>query len=110
MIRRFLVAGAAMAMLLEPTFAGAQAPLELQSMEVDLPFDTETFPDGPGSDAINNNCLACHSAAMVLNQPNMPKAAWAAIVAKMIKTYKAPVASEDVGAIVDYLAALKGRK
>jgi len=68
------------------------------------------FPAGPGSDAINNNCLACHSADMVLNQPALSKQAWAAEVNKMINNYKAPVAAEDVGPIVDYLAALKGAK
>jgi mono/diheme cytochrome c family protein len=66
------------------------------------------FPQGPGSDAINNNCLACHSADMVLNQPELSKQAWAAEVNKMISAYKAPVAPEDVGAIVEYLSRLKG--
>ncbi len=64
------------------------------------------FP-GPGSDAINNNCLACHSAGMVLNQPVLPKSAWQAEVTKMITIYKAPVSEEDVAAIVDYLARMK---
>jgi hypothetical protein len=36
--------------------------------------------------------------------------AWAAEVNKMINAYKAPVAPEDVGAIVDYLARVKGTK
>jgi hypothetical protein len=47
---------------------------------------------------------------MVVNQPAMSRAAWAAEVNKMIKGYKAPVAPEDVNAIVDYLTALKGTK
>ena len=67
------------------------------------------FP-GPGADAINNNCLACHSAGMVLNQPELSKKAWMAEVNKMITAYKAPVAPEDVGAIVDYLDRVKGAK
>jgi len=68
------------------------------------------FPDGRGSDAINNNCLACHSAGMVLNQPAMSREAWTSEVKKMVNNYKAPIAPEDVGAIVDYLVALKGAK
>jgi hypothetical protein len=47
---------------------------------------------------------------MVLNQPALSKQAWAAEVNKMINTYKAPVAPEDVGAIVEYLTAVKGAK
>ena len=91
-------------------FAARAAPLELKSVKIDLPDSDRMFPDGPGSDAINNSCLACHSAGMVLNQPALSKQAWAAEVAKMINAYKAPVAAEDVGPIVDYLAGLKGAK
>ena len=63
---------------------------------------------GQGADAVNNNCLACHSAGMVLNQPALAKAAWQAEVNKMIQIYKAPVAAADVAAIVDYLVRTKG--
>ncbi|WP_426438747.1 hypothetical protein [Bradyrhizobium genosp. P] len=68
------------------------------------------FPGGAAADAINNNCLACHSADMVLNQPALPKATWEAEVHKMISAYKAPVGEADVPAIVDYLASTKGAK
>ena len=93
-----------------PFVARAATPFELKSVKVDLPDSDKMFPDGPGSDTINNNCLACHSADMVLNQPALSKQAWAAEVTKMINTYKAPVASEDVGPIVEYLTSLKGAK
>jgi hypothetical protein len=89
-----------------PTKVSA-AGVTLQSVRVDIPDRGMTFP-GSGSDAINNNCLVCHSAGMVLTQPAMSKAAWQAEVDKMIHVYKAPVAPEDVAAIVDYLARLKG--
>ena len=88
----------------------AATPFELKSVKIDLPDSDRMFPDGPGSDAINNNCLACHSAGMVLNQPALSKQAWAAEVSKMINNYRAPVAPEDVGPIVEYLTALKGAK
>jgi hypothetical protein len=93
-----------------PFAAHAATVLELKSVKLDLPDSDRMFPDGPGADAINNNCLACHSAGMVLNQPSLPKQAWAAEVNKMINNYKAPVAPEDIGPIVDYLTALKGAK
>ena len=85
-------------------------PFELKSVKLDLPDSDRMFPAGPGSDAINNNCLACHSAGMVLNQPALSKQAWTAEVNKMINNYKAPIAPEDVGNIVEYLTALKGAK
>jgi hypothetical protein len=93
-----------------PLVAGAASAFELKPVKVDLPDSDKMFPSGPGSDAINNNCLACHSADMVLNQPELSKQAWASEVNKMINNYKAPVAPEDVGPIVDYLARLKGTK
>jgi mono/diheme cytochrome c family protein len=86
------------------------APLELKSVKIDLPTGDRMFPDGPGADAINNNCLACHSAGMVLDQPALPKAAWATEVNKMINVYKAPVDPGDVDAIVDYLSRMKVAK
>jgi hypothetical protein len=55
---------------------------------------------------VNNNCLVCHSAGMVLTQPRLPRAVWQAEVDKMRSTYKAPIAAEDVPAIVEYLAKL----
>ena len=93
-----------------PLVARAATPSELKPVKIDLPDSDKMFPDGPGSDAINNNCLACHSADMVLNQPALSKQAWTAEVNKMINNYKAPVAPEDVATIVDYLTSLKGAK
>ena len=84
------------------------SPLVLKSVSVELPTSDRTFPDGPGSEEINNNCLACHSAGMVLNQPAMPEAAWASEVHKMVSTYKAPVSDQDAATIIAYLTRIKG--
>ncbi|CCE05545.1 conserved exported hypothetical protein [Bradyrhizobium sp. STM 3843] len=87
----------------------AAAPgIAFKSVTVDLPFGDATFPGGASADAINNNCLACHSADMVLRQPPMSRTAWAAVVDKMRSAYKAPVAGADVASIVDYLVHTKG--
>ncbi|MEH2470793.1 cytochrome c553 [Nitrobacteraceae bacterium AZCC 2161] len=110
MFRKFLWAVILLLCAAMPFVARAATLLQLKSVKIDLPDSDKMFPDGPRSDAINNNCLACHSADMVLNQPALSKQAWAAEVNKMINNYKAPVAPEDVGAIVDYLTSLKGTK
>ena len=94
-------------LVLAPLPGRAEGPLVLKSVNVDLPDSDRMFP-GAGADAINNNCLACHSAGMVLNQPPLTKAAWQAEVNKMIHAYKAPVDPNDVTAIVDYLSRTKG--
>jgi len=110
MFRKLVLAIILLSAASMPLVARAATPLQLKSVKIDLPDSDKMFPDGPGSDAINNNCLACHSADMVLNQPALSKQAWAAEVNKMINNYKAPVAPEDVATIVDYLSSLKGAK
>jgi hypothetical protein len=67
------------------------------------------FPGGDKAEAINNNCLACHSAGMVLTQPHLSRAEWQSEVDKMRNIYKAPIAAEDVVEIVDYLAGLRNK-
>lgn len=101
-----LVVGAAMASPL----AQAKARIALKSVDVTLPGSTRELPSGPGTEAVQNHCLSCHSAGMILTQPRMPKAAWEAEVAKMRNVFKAPVNDKDVPAIVDYLTAVKGPK
>ena len=110
MFRNFLPAVILLGVASMPFAARAATSFELKSVKIDLPDSDKMFPDGPGADAINNNCLACHSADMVLNQPALSKQAWTAEVNKMISAYKAPVAPEDVGPIVEYLSNLKGVK
>ena len=88
--------------------AGAQT-LTLKSASIDPP-DRGTMFTGPGSDVVNNNCLTCHSAGMVLNQPDLPAATWRAEALKMIHVYKAPIDEKDVPAIVEYLVKLQGAK
>jgi hypothetical protein len=82
----------------------------LHSLNVDLPNGEHTFPGGAEADAINNNCLACHSAGMVLSQRASSRSVWQGEVDKMRNFYKAPVAATDVPAIVDYLANRADRK
>jgi hypothetical protein len=110
MFRNLLPAVVLLGVASMPLAVRASTLSELKSVKIDLPDSDKMFSDGPGSDAINNNCLACHSADMVLNQPKLSKQAWTAEVDKMINNYKAPVAPEDVGPIVEYLTALKGAK
>jgi hypothetical protein len=110
MLRTLLAVGIFLSTALVPPTTRAATPFELKSVTLDLPDSDRMFPEGPGSDQINNNCLACHSTDMVLNQPALSKDAWRAEVNKMINAYRAPVAPQDVNAIVDYLTRTKGAK
>jgi hypothetical protein len=80
--------------------------ITLHSVKADFPDRGNLFPGGDKAEAINNNCLACHSAGMVLTQPHLSKAEWQGEVDKMRNVYKAPVVDSDVPAIVDYLVSL----
>lgn len=98
-----------------PLAPEAKAPLQvaaagtiLRSVDVTLPSSDRMFPGGPSAEAINNNCVACHSAGMVLNQPSLSRADWQGEVNKMRHVYMAPVQDADAAAIVDYLAKTKG--
>lgn len=93
-----------------PLPSAADNSMSFKSVDVDLPFGDPAYPDGAGADLATNNCLGCHSAAMVLNQPPLPQSTWQTEVDKMRTAYKAPIANTDVGPIVDYLTRIKGTK
>ena len=78
-----------------------------RSIDADLPFGDREF-DGPGADTVNGNCLACHSAGMILTQPPLTRDTWLRLVTKMRQTYKAPISDTDVAPIVDYLMRVRG--
>ena len=86
------------------------AGFTLTSTAVDLPSSERMFPPGPGMDVAQQNCTACHSVGMVMNQPSLTAAAWDGEVHKMLAVYKAPVDPADVPAIVAYLASIKGTR
>ena len=85
--------------------SAALAAPTFKPLSLDLPPDAAQFPEGPNVKTVNQNCLACHSAEMVLDQPLLPRATWTAEVTKMRNVYKAPVSDADAALIVDYLAA-----
>jgi hypothetical protein len=121
--RRAAVAGACLLSLVgaavRPSLAEEPTPgasstvtgggVTLHSVNVEFPDPGRMFPGDNKAEAINNNCLACHSAGMVLTQPALSRAEWQSEVEKMRSTYKAPIEESDVPAIVDYLVVLKDR-
>jgi mono/diheme cytochrome c family protein len=115
-VQNFLVAplclllGAAAAANAADATSVSAAGITLRSVSVSLPTGNRAFAGGAEADAINRNCVACHSTDMVLNQPNLPAPVWQSEVDKMRNAYKAPVAAEDVPLIVAYLMGAKGAK
>lgn len=65
----------------------------------------------PGYEKAQANCVACHSAEYMLYQPpNAPRGYWDAMVKRMKAVFKAPIADEDMPAIVDYLVKTYGNE
>jgi mono/diheme cytochrome c family protein len=84
---------------------GIASPARAEPLTYDLPEETAVLKPGPGLDAAQSNCVACHSADYIgMQPPKRGKAFWDAEVTKMIKTYGAPIAEADAKTIADYLA------
>jgi hypothetical protein len=96
---RALLALAALALV-------AAAP-PTKRLAVELPDAEGLLPEryGVSSEAVNNNCLACHSAAMITAQPRLSRVQWGETIAKMRTVYAAPIDPADDKAILDWLVA-----
>jgi mono/diheme cytochrome c family protein len=72
-----------------------------------LPHFQANLPPGPERDAFARACLTCHTTRYITIQPPLTAAKWEENVRKMIKTYGATIADEQVPKIVQYLMATK---
>ena len=72
-----------------------------------LPHYQANLPAGPGRDAFAVSCLSCHSTRYITMQPPLNQAKWEESVRKMVKTYGAPIAEEQVVPIAQYLVAAR---
>jgi len=79
----------------------------LTSSTLGLPEEKTAFPEGSAGELITNNCTACHSAEMILNQPVLGADRWKAEIDKMRGTYHAQIAPGDDAALVAALTALQ---
>ena len=66
--------------------------------------------EGAGRDLVEKDCVACHSLDYIpMNSPFLDRKGWEASVTKMIKAMGAPIATEDVPGLVDYLVRNYGK-
>ena len=93
-----------------PSLNASGNGVTLRSVNVEFPDSDRGFPGGDAAQTVADNCTACHSPGMILNQPALTAVQWQAEVTHMRRDFKAPVAEDDVAAIVAYLAATKGAK
>lgn len=100
--------GSAPTAAVAPAASVSAGGFTLSSVSAELPADDAVFPPGPNVDLVNQRCLSCHSASMVLAQPKLTAEQWQATVKKMRDIYRAPLGANEVTPIVEYLAARQG--
>ena len=71
--------------------------------DVEVPYISYQIKMGHGFDAVQANCLMCHSFGYVLNQGPQSRHFWSEKVDKMIIHFKAPITKSDKKVVVDYL-------
>ncbi len=68
-----------------------------------LPRETTKLKPGPGAELVTAQCLICHSADYISTQPRLTRPQWQASVTKMQQKYGAPIATNSMDRLVDYL-------
>jgi len=71
--------------------------------DVEVPYISYEIKMGKGFDAVQANCLMCHSFGYIINQGPQSSDFWAKKIEKMIVHFKAPMSDEDVVTVTDYL-------
>jgi mono/diheme cytochrome c family protein len=89
---------------------GALAIVVFAEDSWELPLNEPQLRPGPGVEVVATNCQICHSADYLSTQPPLSRAAWTATVQKMREKYGAPLATNQVEQIVQYLVTTYGKK
>ncbi|HIP19709.1 MAG TPA: sulfite:cytochrome C oxidoreductase subunit B [Sulfurimonas sp.] len=71
--------------------------------DVEVPYISYEIKMGKGFDAVQANCLMCHSFGYIINQGPQSKEFWAKKTDKMITHFKAPMTKEDINTVIEYL-------
>ena len=68
-----------------------------------LPPEPFTLKNSPGVELMKSNCLLCHSTEYISTQPPLKRGQWEAEVTKMRVKFTAPISTNSVPELVDYL-------
>ena len=110
---RFLFAGLVLALMLMPAAVLAKGKQKAASTSgdtarIELPSGDDVLPDRRHAEAVDRNCLSCHSTETILNQPALSREVWQAEIDKMRTAYGAQIDPEMDDAILAYLSAING--
>ena len=87
----------------------ACASISIAADDWKLPDEKPAFKAAPGADLAMANCIMCHSHEYITMQPAFTRDQWKASVTKMQQKFGAPLAPENVDAVLDYLAKAYGK-
>lgn len=71
--------------------------------DVEVPYVPFEIKMGKHFDAVQANCLTCHSFGYILNQGKQSRSFWKEKVLKMVDAFKAPIGETDQELITAYL-------
>ena len=71
--------------------------------DVEVPYISYEIKMGEGFDAVQANCLMCHSFGYIINQGRQSKKFWHGKVIKMVDHFKAPMDEKAIQETTDYL-------
>lgn len=86
----------------------AAQPMSGETMRIDLPPGDDVLPDRRDAEAVDRNCLSCHSTETILNQPALSRDVWKAEIDKMRTAFGAQIAPEADDDILSYLTSING--
>jgi len=70
---------------------------------IEVPYIDYKMKEAKGLDALQTNCMMCHSFGYILNQGNQSHKFWEDKVNKMIHAFKAPISKEEAKKVTEYL-------
>jgi hypothetical protein len=79
-----------------------------QTAMIELPPGDDVLPDRLGAEAVDRNCLSCHSTETILNQPALSRDIWKAEIDKMRTDFNAQISPDADEAILAYLTSING--
>jgi len=85
------------------TFGLASSLFAQVKGDIEVPYISYQIKMGKGFDAVQANCLMCHSFGYIINQGPQSREFWKKKVEKMITHFKAPISQDDAKTVTDYL-------
>ena len=114
-LTRGIAACIAVALLMAPESALAKngkgkaaAAMAGQTAMIELPPGDDVLPDRPNAEAVDRNCLSCHSTETILNQPALSRDIWKAEIDGMRTNFNAQISQDADEAILAYLTSING--